>query len=111
MKLLLIALVVFLSACATYGNKIDTNYANSIQEGVTTEKEVVSKLGAPFSKGVTPDGDRFYLYTYTHAQTKASTFIPIVGAFAGGANTQTQTLQIWFTKEGVVKSHSFNDTS
>ena len=109
--ILIITLSLFLSACASYGNKIDAQYATSIQEGVTTEHEVRKNLGNPFTTGVTPDGLKFYIYTYTQAQTKASTFIPVVGAFAGGADTQTQTLQIWFDKEGKVTSYSYNNST
>lgn len=109
--ILVITLTLLLTACASYGNKIDAQYATSIKEGVTTEQEVRTNLGNPISTGVTHDGLKFYVYTYSQAQTKASSFIPIVGAFVGGADTKTQMLQIWFDKEGKVTSYSYNDSA
>lgn len=111
MKHLLFVVVVLLSGCASYGNKIDSNYANSIEKGVTTEQEVVSAMGQPMTVSVTPDGLKLYYYIYTRSQAKASTFIPIVGAFAGGADTETQILQIWFDDAGVVQNFAYNKSN
>lgn len=111
LKIIAITASLALAGCASYGNKIDTSYAASIEKGVTTESQVVEALGSPMSVGITPDGKRFALYMYTYAQAKASSFIPVVGLFAGGSDTETQMLQIWYDANGVVSNYMYNNHS
>jgi len=110
-KILSILVCLSIVGCASYGKKIDANAINKIEKGITTENEVIAMLGNPMSVGVTPDGKRFLMYMYTQSQAKASTFIPIVGAFVGGADTKTQTLQIWVDENGVVSTYAYNNTN
>jgi len=110
MKLLittLLALMV-LTGCASSGNRIDGNYVGKIKTGETTEQEVRANLGSPMAASIMQDGSKMIIYSFARTELKASTFIPIVGLFAGGANTETETLQVWFDSNGVVTSHSFN---
>ena len=54
--------------------------------GATTEADVVKALGPPTRTTTTSEGLRVISYVGAHAQAKASSFIPIVGA--GGATAQ-----------------------
>jgi len=104
-------LCVLVVGCASYGKKIDLSSVDKIQKGVTTEAQVKAMLGNPMSVGITAEGKKFMMYMYTQSQTKASTFIPIVGAFVGGADTQTQTLQIWVDENDVVTTYTYNTSN
>lgn len=111
LKVIALCTVMMVSGCASYGNKIDANYASSIKKGVTTESQVVQALGNPMSVGLAPDGQRFALYMYTYAQAKASSYIPVVGLFAGGSDAESQMLQIWYDANGVVTNYSYNKSN
>lgn len=111
-KLLMINLVVlFMLGCATHGNEIDTAFANSIERGVTTETEIRENLGAPQSVGLDGQGNKTMTYVYAKSQAKAESFIPIVGSFVGGADTESTSLLIIVdSKTGVVKDFALNES-
>ena len=109
-KIGIILVVALLTACASYGTKINSDYVSKIKKGETTEKEIVANLGNPMSVGLGPDGQKFLMYMHTYSQAKAATFIPIVGAFAGGADTSTQMLQLWVDANGVVTNFAYTDS-
>ncbi|MBO1520635.1 outer membrane protein assembly factor BamE domain-containing protein [Oceanisphaera pacifica] len=110
-RLILPLILCFLFVgCASYGAKIDANAVQQIEKGKTTENQVYALLGNPMSVGIAPDGQKFLMYMYTKSQAKASTFIPVVGLLAGGADTTSQTLQVWINANGVVSNYAFNDT-
>ncbi|MFD1009085.1 outer membrane protein assembly factor BamE domain-containing protein [Oceanisphaera ostreae] len=103
-------LCAFLVGCASYGGKIDANAVSQIEKGKTTEAQVYALLGNPMSVGISSEGKKFLMYMYTESQVKASTFIPIVGAFVGGADTNSQTLQVWIDEQGLVSSYAYNNS-
>ena len=100
---------IVLAGCATSGTKIEQDQISKIKEGVTTEQEVTALLGSPFSKTLTSDGKTIMMYLYTKTQTKASTFIPVVGLFKGGMDMKQQTLSILIDQNGKVEKYTFND--
>jgi hypothetical protein len=53
-----------------------------------------------------PDGRRMDIYSYTHATTRASTFIPIVGAVVGGADVRGSTVTLTYDANGVLANYS-----
>ena len=111
MKYLILAIAVILSGCATYGKKIDASAVMKIEQGKTTEQEVYALLGKPMSSSIAQDGKKFLMYMHIKSQAKASSFIPVVGAFAGGADTQSDQVQIWL-ENGVVSqiSHTMSES-
>ncbi|AGH44539.1 hypothetical protein [Paraglaciecola psychrophila] len=110
-KILALLLTFILFGCTSYGSKIDRNYATSIEKGVTTEAEVVRQMGPPTSMGLGGEGLKTLSYMHVASQFKASTFIPIVGLFAGGADTQTTMLIITIDQEtGIVKNWTYNQS-
>lgn len=100
-------LLLIQTSCASYGNKINPDYIATIKKGETTESELIKNIGNPSSIGILPDGQKLLVYTYVYSEAKASTFIPIIGLFAGGANTSTQTLHIWLNDSGTVSNYAF----
>lgn len=108
---LLVAVV--LSGCASAGRKIDQTSVDKLQKGVSTQADVRSAIGSPEQITKDSDGNETWVYIYTRSQVKGTTFIPIVGAFAGGVDTQSQSTVIKFGPDKVVKSieSSYGGTS
>ena len=103
---------VFSTGCATHGSDIDSDFASQIQKGTTTEQEVVSNLGNPQSIGLDGQGNKVMTYVYAKSKTKAESFIPVVGSFMGGADTESKTLLIIVDNQtGVVKDFAFNESN
>lgn len=92
--------------CASTGHKIEQSAVNRIQSGVTTKAEVVSLVGNPEMVTKKGNGDTVFVYHYTRSSVKPATFIPYVGAFVGGADTQHQMTNITFGPDGIVKDYS-----
>ena len=89
--------------CATAGRKIDQAAVEKIQKGQTTKAEVKSLIGAPDQVMKDGDGNETWTYMYVRAVVKGESFIPVVGAFAGGSKTQNQMTIVHFDSNGVVK--------
>lgn len=107
-----LSFVIALTSCASHGNKIDRNYASTIQKGVTTENDVIAKMGQPTSKGYNSEGHRTLTYLHVSTRTKASTFIPVVGLFTGGADTESTILVINIDSDtGIVKDWNYNQSN
>lgn len=91
-----ITLLVLLGACASAGTYVEPTAAQNFQEGVTTYKDVVGTYGLPQTDMTLPDGTRQIIYVHSDVQLKAATFVPLVGLFAGGADTTTNTTTFVF---------------
>jgi outer membrane protein assembly factor BamE (lipoprotein component of BamABCDE complex) len=105
-KIVILGLAMLMIGCVTTGRKIDQVAADSIKTGVTTRADVGRILGSPEMVTKKSNGDVVYIYTYARVTPKASTFIPYVGMFMGGANVQSQTTNVTFGPDGVVKDCS-----
>jgi outer membrane protein assembly factor BamE (lipoprotein component of BamABCDE complex) len=100
MKILLITLALLLVGCVSSGTHVQDSALKQFQKGVTTEADVVKALGAPQSTSTSMSGAHTISYVGLSAQSKAATFIPIVGLFAGGANAQTSIVTFTFDTNG-----------
>lgn len=88
------------------GTKVNASKLTALQPGVTTVAQVESEFGAPTESGRNSNGGTVLTYAYTHAQASASSFIPIVGAFAGHTDTKNQTVTLTFDSAGRLMSYS-----
>ena len=111
MKYMIFAIVVCLSGCVSYGNQIDKGYAQQLKKGVTTEQEVVANLGKPQTITINSNGNKILHYMYTTSSAKASSFIPIYGAFAGGATSETTMLTVTLDEQGVVSDWNYSESA
>ena len=104
MKKLVILLTVILAGCVTAGNPSvkDESKTSQIHKGVTTKQEVKELLGMPQSI-TTSDGVETWGYSYVHAQATGVSYIPIVGIFAGGATSESNSISLEFNEDDVVK--------
>ena len=97
-----------LSACASSGVKVDQSKLSDLHKGETTYQQAVQKLGKPSSVMLLDDGSRTAMYIYTSAQARPESFIPIVGAFVGGADTENTFTTLNFDKNGILQRYSSN---
>ena len=101
---------VSLSGCMSSGVKVDETKVAAFQKGVTTYPEVIQVLGKPTSSTFMQNGDHMIMYSYFGTQARPESFIPIVGAFAGGADTEQNTVMLAFDDQGVLKSTMSSQT-
>src|SRR5579883_2450964 len=105
MRLVSVWLLIALSACThTVGTKIDDAALANLQPGKTTYAEVVRAFGPPSASLKNSDGLTILTYSRLEAGPRASTFIPIAGAFVGGADVHTSSVTLQFDGSGVLKS-------
>ena len=100
MKLLMIALCALLCGCAAAGVEVKPSQMTQFKRGVTTEQDVLAALGQPTNQTMTADGSQVWIYSYASMQTRPATFIPIVGLFAGGADTRQTMAMLRFGPDG-----------
>lgn len=104
-KMMAVLLILGLAGCVTVGRKIDQSAAAKIEKGKTTQTEVLALLGSPDQITRTGNGDTMYIYHYMRASAKPASFIPIFGAFVGGANVQNQVYMVKFGPDRKVKNY------
>jgi S1-C subfamily serine protease len=78
---------------------------------VTTHADVIRALGPPESEVVSSSGSRSMIYIFSHFSTKAASFIPVVGIFAGGAKAQTSAVTIRFDPNGKLAEVTASNTA
>jgi outer membrane protein assembly factor BamE (lipoprotein component of BamABCDE complex) len=105
-KVSIFAIAIALSACASSGVKIDQSKMASLHKGQTTYSEVIQRFGRPTNDTITADGSRMVMYHYFSAQAHPENFIPIVGAFAGGADTETTMVMLQFNQNGILTTYT-----
>lgn len=98
--------VFLLSGCASGGVKVEERQLSSFERGRTTYSQVIGQLGAPTANTLMNDGRRVIVYTFVQAQARPESFIPIVGIFVGGADSQATSASLIFDREGVLESYS-----
>lgn len=92
-----------LSGCASVGTKLTEQQIAQLEIGKTTYDEALAILGEPTEVDLDSDGNRILVYEHLKAKTKGVNFIPIVGLFAGGADTERDITKLYFDKNGVLK--------
>lgn len=85
-RALLLALTV--SACSSTGIKVDEAAMAQFQKGKTTCAEIMARLGKPTHQMARDNGDVVIAYGYASSQAHPENFIPIVGAFVRGYDTE-----------------------
>jgi hypothetical protein len=83
-RVLWAGLTLAVGACASAGTKVDPDTVASFVKGRTTVAEAEAALGEPNATSTKSDGSTVLVYTYARSSVRASTFIPLVGAFVGG---------------------------
>ena len=111
MKIYMVFMIVaLLVGCGSTGKPIKKSSVENFVKGETTTQRVLAALGKPQSKTQNSDGTSQLVYMHVDTKVHASTFIPILGAFTGGATSNVQSLVITLDKQGVVTDLTQTDT-
>jgi outer membrane protein assembly factor BamE (lipoprotein component of BamABCDE complex) len=100
-----VVLISFCSGCIAMGTKVSESQLDTLTRGVTTYSEVVQALGTPTSAMLRPDGSRQATYTYTQSQARVANYIPVVGAFLQGGDTEQTTVTLEFNTKSVLTAY------
>lgn len=65
-KLMIVAAMFALTACATRGSKFEMTDVEAFQPGITTYEEARQKLGKPRAIKVAADGSKSVTWVYAH---------------------------------------------
>lgn len=100
--------ICLITGCSTSGNQnLKNETPQSLQSKIiknkTTKAELLAQLGEPDTRTTLDDGNEQWRYFMYNNQFNATTFIPVVGLFTGGSQTQSKTLEIGFKGEIVSK--------
>jgi hypothetical protein len=107
MKLLvLMAGLLMLAGFMSAGVKVDEKNLTAFEKGKATYPEILAGLGQPTSNTLMPDGRRMLMYTWVQARARPQNFIPLVGAFVGGADSRSSSVIIWIATDGTLQSYS-----
>ncbi len=104
-------IAVLTAGCASTGTKVETAQVNQFKRGLTTQADVIAALGEPNTRATLEDGSTQIGYVHAEVTTKPATFIPIVGMFAGGMDTQSTAVNFVFDANGKLKSTSSSSSA
>ena len=107
--LAVLMILVFTSGCVSTGKKVDATAATQFKIGKSTLQDVVTALGNPESRTTDGSGKITLVYMYSNSQATAGTFIPVVGMFAGGAETEMASHTYVFNKNGVLEDQQHTE--
>lgn len=109
MKKNLIVLIAasLLCGCASTGNNFDSRKISDIKKGETTKDQLIQMFGQPAQRGMNSEGGTTMVWMYTEATIKGATFVPIVGLFAGGADTKNKMLTVRLNSTNTVASYDY----
>lgn len=96
------SLSAVLAGCMSVGTEVDPGKVSAFERGRTTYADVVGQLGTPNADVIADDGTRAVVYSYTRAQARPASFIPIVGPLVGGADATTTGYTFKFDRNGVL---------
>ena len=102
-------LAASLSACVSSGRKVSEDELRGFREGYTTYPEVIERLGRPTRATRHSNGTRTATYTYRRSQVDPRSFIPYVGPFIGGRNTESTSVEFNFDRQGVLTDYAAHE--
>lgn len=71
-KLMVLAAMLFMTACASRGTKFEMSDVEAFQPGVTTYEQVVEKLGKPKAQNFANDGSKTATWIWVQVVPGAS---------------------------------------
>ena len=93
-----------------FAQSITDQQMASLKVGTTTYTDVVAQFGRPMTVETSSDGSKVATYSTTKTHTKAASWIPIVGLFAGGAQSDTVSDELTFDSKGVLTKSTVSET-
>ena len=108
-KALLCILIISLTSCMSMGRKVDQNQLSGFVKGKTTYDEVIRQLGKPTQSMIHSNGTRTLMYVYSQHQMNAANFIPYVGMFVGGSQSENTSVTLNFDQDLVLVNYSASE--
>lgn len=96
----LTAAACVLIGCAATGVKVSDEALSSLKPRQATVDQAIALLGAPTSRMRMGDGSTMLQYVYAEAKIRPASFVPIVGAFAGGTDVRSSMAMLRFGPDG-----------
>lgn len=106
MKKTALLLCLSLSACVSSGVKTNPENMQALHKGETTYSEALQLLGKPSQVIRMSDGSKTAMYFYFSSQARPESFIPVVGAFVGGADVENTSATLRFDKNEVLTDYT-----
>ena len=96
----------FMVGCASSGNNYDDSKVSTIQNGVTTEPQLVAMFGDPSNRVVNSDGTTQLSWNYNQVKADKRQFIPYAGALWAGNAAHAEKMLHVTLHNGVVSDYS-----
>lgn len=104
-------IATLLAGCAATGVKVTDAQVSAFKPGEATEAQVVAALGEPTMRTRLADGSVMVIYSYAESQVRPATFIPVVGALVGGADSRSTAVTLRFGPDGKLIDTSSSTSS
>lgn len=101
----LFAILFIISSCATnYGSSQTQDFGRylSVKEGESSKVDIFDTFGQPGDVNYFENSESVWVYYAGSMTTSGATYIPVVGLFAGGSNSNTQISKFYFDPNGIL---------
>ena len=88
--------VLALAGCAASGVRVTDEQVAAFKAGETTKAQAMAVLGKPTMQMRLADNTSIVIYSHYESRVRPETLIPIVGAFVGGADSNSNTMTLRF---------------
>ena len=102
---------ILLAACVSTGREVKSDQLSQFTKGKSTIADVTAALGQPTSTSITSDGNKTLNYMFAHSQARPESFIPLVGAFVGGADYRSSFVTFNFDNHGVLVNYAQSESN
>jgi outer membrane protein assembly factor BamE (lipoprotein component of BamABCDE complex) len=102
----IIAIAALLCGCISVGRQINQAKIQDIKPGQTTRAELEQWFGHP-SMVMQTDKETVVSWSHIISVARAETYIPIAGAFIGGADAHSEALTVSLNTNGIVTKKTF----
>ena len=102
--------LALLVSCAASGVRVTEAQLASLTKGRTTMQDVVASFGPPTMRTRAADGTTLLQYVYSEAKVRPASFIPLVGAFAGGTDLRSNVATLRFDGNGLLLDVASSET-
>lgn len=96
LKLAPALLALALAGCAASGVKVTDDQVAAFKAGETTKAQAMAVLGKPTMQMRLADNTSIVIYSHYESRVRPATLIPVVGAFVGGADSNSNTMTLRF---------------
>ena len=101
----LFAILFIISSCATnFGSTQTQDFGRylSVKEGESSKVDIFDTFGQPGDVNYFENSESVWTYYAVSMTTSGATYIPVVGLFAGGSNSNTQISKFYFDPNGIL---------